>query len=295
MLDLDIRSGDRIGIIQGTNAENIVASIASAKIGALLVPFQDIKTDKDFDRYLQLFRPRALMMPTKIGKVDYYRMIREMMPEMRLSDEGQPIKAKKYPFLKRVMLTDVLLDQNLPGSTRFRDMMLYGPFGYYENPLRRVAMTLTPDAPSMILLNGKDINKAKPVVLSQRNLLSAGYIFGSKLGLEQGDRVIVPQYQNSTLGAVLGNYASLTHAATVVLPCEYWNPNDVLAAIQNEKATAMVISGTDANALMNFKDFVKFKFPSLRTIAVDETASADIIENIKSKFGVQQIVRYVCH
>eukprot|EP01027_Heterolobosea_sp_BB2_P009411 GEZU01013877.1.p1 GENE.GEZU01013877.1~~GEZU01013877.1.p1 ORF type:complete len:489 (+),score=152.94 GEZU01013877.1:50-1516(+) len=290
LLELGLRPGDRLGIIQGTNAEQLVASIACAKVGAILTEFQEVKNDKDFERYMQLFRPRLVMMPSKFGKIDYNKMLHDMMPEMKRAIDGSPIKAKRYPFLKRILYTDVNLETDTPGASRFSDVLLYGPFGYYENPLRRIALTLTPDTPAMILLNNKDVNKAKPVVLSQKNLLNAGHILGAKLGLTAGDRVMIPQYLNTVLGAVLGNYSAITRGATVVYPSEFYNPAETLSLLAKEQCTALFATAQDLQQLLTHKDLGKHNYATLRAVVVDDSATPELKESIKSKLGVQQVV-----
>jgi acyl-coenzyme A synthetase/AMP-(fatty) acid ligase len=47
LLEHGLRPGDRLGFIQGNNAEQIVTMLACAKIGAILVEFRNVKNEKE--------------------------------------------------------------------------------------------------------------------------------------------------------------------------------------------------------------------------------------------------------
>ena len=47
LTEMGLRPGDRLALIQGMNAEQLVAMIACAKIGAIFVPLPEIKAAKE--------------------------------------------------------------------------------------------------------------------------------------------------------------------------------------------------------------------------------------------------------
>jgi hypothetical protein len=88
------------------------------------------------------------VLPTKIGKLDYVKMIQESFPELASVPHNMqnnhipvPFKTKRFPFLKQVLFTgDRYMDSVHSSTNVLQSCLLYGPFGYYENPLRRVAL-----------------------------------------------------------------------------------------------------------------------------------------------------------
>jgi fatty-acyl-CoA synthase len=297
LLELGLRPGDRLGLIQGTNVEHLVTQLACAKLGAALVEFTNVKTAKDFTRMMELFRPRIVVAPQKLGKVDYYKMLyNEIFPELKqrdsVGDYVLPFKSKAFPYCRQVLLTSFTGERGTP-TYQFKDVFCYGPFGYYENPLRRIAMTLTPEDPALITFNGSDVNKATPIVYSQQNLITVGQLLSKELGLKSSDRVMVPSYQDNAFGAALGNFTAFTSGATVVYPSEEWNAAETLKQLSQEQCTTLFIKGSELEQLVDSKDLSKYKFETLKNIVVDSSASPDLISKAKSALNVTNVVRSV--
>jgi hypothetical protein len=109
---------------------------------------------------MELFRPRVVMLPSKMGKVNYWKMLFELVPELSRSVSGVPVKSKRFPFCKSFILTDPDTETKA-GVTLYQHSFVYGPFGFYENPIRRVSPQIKPSDPVLILLDDDDIEKAK--------------------------------------------------------------------------------------------------------------------------------------
>ena len=96
-----------------------------------------------------------------IGKTNYWNMLYELIPELDKAQLNCPVKSKRYPFCKQIILTDFDYEPNEhKGTFKYKDTFVYGPFGYYENPLRRIALTINEHDPALIILEGDDIKKA---------------------------------------------------------------------------------------------------------------------------------------
>jgi fatty-acyl-CoA synthase len=290
VIEIGLRQGDRLGMIQGLNAESFVALLGCAKIGATLVQFPEIKTAKDLARYIELFRPRVLMLPTKLGKTNYLNMLYEVIPEFEKGAFSVPVKSKRYPFLKQILLTDERLAPQ-EGTVRFKDILVYGPFGYYENPLRRLAMTIDKDTPALILLDGTDPNKATPHVFSHKNLLNAGAALAAKLGLKQGERVLVPKYLESPFGSILGNFAALTSGASIVYPKEEYDAFSTAQSIAADKVSVIFAQSSELQDILASKDIAQLDVSSLRAIVTEDNIPDSLLSTIQSTFKNATVVR----
>jgi fatty-acyl-CoA synthase len=286
LLELGLRPGDRLGFIQGNNAEQVVTMMAVSKIGGILVEFKNVKTVKDFNRYMELFRPRLVMLPTNYQKVDYWSMLYDLIPELDKAQQKAPVKSKRFPYCKNFILTDFDIEPRR-GTYLYKDAFVYGPFGYYENPLRRAAMHIKPDDAALILLDEEDVNKAKPVVYSHQNLLNSGFILGKMLGIKPGDRVMVPSNQNTIYGSILGNFSTLVHGATLVLPCNVFNAGDVLKYLAQDQCTVIIAQPNEYKELLQHPELGKYTFPTLRVVAVDDFAGDELVHDLESKFKIK--------
>jgi len=196
------------------------------------------------------------------------------------------VKSKKYPFLKQIILTDAdMLPER--GTVLFRDVSVYGPFGYYETPLRRIALNLSPDDPVLVLQDRDNINLSKNVVFSHKNLLNMGLLFGKEVNINEGDRVIIPQYQNTSLGCILANFSSFVNGATIILPSQYFSPKTTLNVLSKEKGTHIFATEEDFRKLIdtsNQPDCVELDFSTLKSAIIESPASKEIIQEIEQRF-----------
>lgn len=199
LLQVGLRPGNKVLAIQPCNCETLVMQLACAKIGVLLciVPHSNITADK-LRYYLNEFQPTLLagrewmIVPeVKQGEVvernmHFWDTIYNVLPELGLSYPGQKFQwlhSQEFYHLKKVIITDH--NMNLLGVSPLRRMLVWGPFSYYEQRLRRLSALLHPDDPILALEDPKPMAEDKPhVVFSHRNcMLNWRSAKGGNLGL----------------------------------------------------------------------------------------------------------------
>ncbi|KAL9652571.1 hypothetical protein ABK040_000139 [Willaertia magna] len=285
LIEMGVRPGDRLALIQGMTAETFVTLLACAKIGAILSPIPEVKTAKDLTRFIELLRPRVIITSTKIGNRNYFKMIKEVVPELSLSDLHLPFKSKKFPYCKQILFTDNR-EKPKDGTYQLRDVLVYGPFGYYETPLRRIAMQLEPTNPGLVLFNDKNPEKATSTIYTHKNLLNAGNLVAKELGLQHGERVMIPKYSTTPSGAILGNFTAFVTGGVVVYPSEEFNTATTLSQLSLENCSTLFVESQELEDLLNHADLGKHTFDSLKNIVicvplgVDTTAT---IATVKQK------------
>jgi len=228
-----------------------------------------------YSRFIELVRPRVVVSATKIGSKNYYKMIREVVPELSLSELHLPFKSKKFPFCKQILFTDIK-EKPKEGTYQLKDVLVYGPFGYYETPLRRIAMDLEPNNPSLILFNDKNPEKATSTVYSHKNLLNAGSAIAKALGLKQGDRVMVPKYSTTPAGSILGNFSAFVSGGVIVYPSEEYSIQTTLSLLSKEKCSTFFVESQDIDDLLNNAELSKNSYDDLKNIVVCAPLGADV-------------------
>jgi fatty-acyl-CoA synthase len=177
------------------------------------------------------------------------------------------VKSKKYPFLKQILFTDPDIKAKV-GVVLYKDILLYGPYGYYESPLRRIAMNLKADDPVLVIQDNENILKAKSIAFSHKNLINIGQIIGKVTNISQGDRVMIPQHQSSYLGSVLGNFSAFINGAVIVYPAEQWNAKEVLTLLSKEKCTHLFVTESEIRQLLDQPDMKSLDFSSLKGVVL---------------------------
>jgi len=135
-------------------------------------------------------------------------------------------------------------------------------------------------------LDEDDVTRAKPIVYSHQNLLNSGYILGEMLGIKGGDRVMVPSSQSTVYGSILGNFSALVNGATLVLPSSHFHAGTCLQFLAQDQCTVIIAQPNEYKEMISHPEFGKYHFTTLRVIAIDDTASEELVKDIESKFKV---------
>src|SRR5262249_13823855 len=79
----------------------------------------------------------------------------------------------------------------------------------------------------------------KGATRSHRNIPLNGFYAGQSQNLGPADRVCLPVPLYHCFGCVLGSLCCVVHGAAMIFPCEGFQPGATLAAIEQERATAI--------------------------------------------------------
>jgi fatty-acyl-CoA synthase len=127
---------DRLGVWMLNNAEWIIAQLASAKIGVILVCVNPSYRLHELEHALNLVKVKGIILQPKYSKSDYISLINQLCPE--LLNESSTFE--KVPSLKHVI---VVSDEKFKGMKRFKDI-------YADNDqqfLNKCAQKLFPNEP----------------------------------------------------------------------------------------------------------------------------------------------------
>eukprot|EP00759_Apiculatamorpha_spiralis_P014680 PhF_6_TR21209/c0_g1_i3/m.30624/K00666/K00666; fatty-acyl-CoA synthase len=310
-----LRPPESVLAIQPCNCETYMLQLACAKVGALMaiVPHQDITADK-LRLYLNQFQPRHfvgrewLMVPDGKGKevkernLHFWDAIYSTIPELGLSYPGQKsqwVHSQEFYFLKKCVITDHNL--NLLGASPMRRMLVWGPFSYYENRLRRMSLLMHPDDPILALADPNPALDDKPfIVYSHRNCTNAGFIFANLLGLKAETRFgVLPNHHTDPVGAIVANFSALTSGAVLVnLHDNLFTDEHCINVLEKmcvEEVKGMLGTKTDFDTLLRHAaNFEKDQYEHLKWLVLFESASDaytsdEYLQTLKKAFYVDDI------
>lgn len=315
LLQVGLRPGNKVLAIQPCNCETLVMQLACAKIGVLLciVPHSNITADK-LRYYLNEFQPTLLagrewmIVPeVKQGEVvernmHFWDTIYNVLPELGLSYPGQKFQwlhSQEFYHLKKVIITDH--NMNLLGVSPLRRMLVWGPFSYYEQRLRRLSALLHPDDPILALEDPKPMAEDKPhVVFSHRNCMNAGFIFANLMKLTAETRFgVMPNHHTSPLGAIVAPFSALTSGAVLVQLHENLFTDDhavnVIEKLCVEEVKGILGRKADFDLLLkhtgNFDmdQYEHLKWVALFEDGVEEPVSNDYLANLIKVFALDDV------
>lgn len=315
LLQTGLRPGQRVLAIQPCNCETFVLQLACAKVGALLavVPHHNISADK-LRFYLNEFQPNHfiarewIVVPEmKQGvlverNMHFWDMIYNVIPELGLSYPGQKfqwVHSQEFFFLKKVVITDH--NMNLLGVTPMRKMLVWGPFSYYEQRLRRLSALLHPDDPILAL---EDPNPAVEdklhITFSHRNCANAGFLFAQLVQLKAETRFgVMPNHHTNPVGAIIAPYAALTSGAVLVhIHSDMFTDEHAISGIEKlcvEELQGILGKKADFDLLLRHTgNFDEDQYEHLKWVALFEDASEapvsdEYLQKLAKELGLDDV------
>ena len=260
LLALGIEPGDRIGIWGPNSYEWILTQFATAKIGAIMVCINPAYRLFELEFVLNKVECKAIISAEAFKSSKYLSMLNTLAPEISTCEPGY-LRAEKLPHLTIVIRMG---DTQSPGMFNFEEVCSLGDAGTYER-LDKLAATLGPDDPINIQFTSGTTGNPKGATLTHCNILNNGYNAGQGMGFTPDDKLCMPVPLYHCFGMVLGVLACVSTGATIVLPSPVYDPVSTLAAVQDEKCTALHGVPTMFVTELDHPDFSSFDVSTLRT------------------------------
>jgi fatty-acyl-CoA synthase len=260
LLALGLKPGDRVGIWSPNNAEWVLAQLATARAGLILVTINPAYRLHELEYALTKVGCRALITATAFKSSDYAAMLATLLPELAASAPGR-LRAARVPSLEIVIQIGA---HSIAGSFAFHEVAAAGGAAERE-ALRALGERLQFDDPINIQFTSGTTGAPKGATLTHHNILNNGFFTAEGMRLTEQDRLCIPVPLYHCFGMVMGVLGCLTHGAAMVFPGEGFDALAVLQTLAEERCTALYGVPTMFIAEMSHPDFETFDLSSLRT------------------------------
>ena len=150
--------------------------------------------------------------------------------------------------------------------------------------------SLSFDEPINIQYTSGTTGYPKGATLSHHNILNNGYLVTQMMKFTDQDRLVIPVPLYHCFGMVMGNLGCITHGATIIYASASFEPEAVLKAVQEEKATALYGVPTMFLAELNHPDFDQFNLNSLRTgIMAGALCPAELMKKVNKQMHLEEM------
>jgi len=258
--------GERIGVWSTNNVEWLLLQMATARIGAVLVNINPANRTRELAYALQRSEVQGLFVIPRFRASDYAGMVLALVPE--LGKPGARLANADFPHLRKVVIYDpaapMRTDRPAEGFVSWQEVIAAGA-GMSRERLDALTASLDTDDAINIQYTSGTTGFPKAVVLTHHNILNNAYFAARAMRFTEADRLCIPVPFYHCFGMVLANLACFSVGACAVIPCEHFDPQSCLRAVQDERCTAIHGVPTMFIAELEHPDFASFELASLRT------------------------------
>src|SRR3954452_9517325 len=263
-------SGDRRGIWAPNCAEWVLVPFASAKVGAILVNVNPAYRTAELEYALDQSGCRVLIAAREFKESDYTAMVDEVKPNL---DRLERVVHLDSPDWGELLTEAEQVD---------------------DEQLRTRAAALDFDDPINIQYTSGTTGFPKGATLSHHNILNNGFFVAEACGYTENDRICVPVPFYHCFGMVMGNLASTSHGACVVIPAPGFEPAATLRAVQEERCTSLYGVPTMFIAELALPTFGEYDLSSLRTgIMAGSPCPVEVMKRVISDMHMDEVT--ICY
>jgi len=288
LMALGVKKGEKVAVWANNVPYWVALQFATAKIGAVLLTVNTHYRSHEIKYLLENSQAENLFIIGEYRDHDYLRSVYEQIPELKIQERGQ-LKTNKFPKLKRVFY---LGHEKHRGMYSIPELQAMSAMVSDEEYIARQAELDPHDVVNMQYTSGTT-GFPKGVQLTHYNIGNNGFWIGENQSFQAGDRLCLTVPLFHCFGCVLGVLACVNHGVTMVI-LEDFVPLEVMAAIDQEKCTAVYGVPTMFIAMLDHAMFDRFNYSTLRTgIMAGSPCPVEVMKRVIDKMSMSEVT--ICY
>ncbi|WP_455280981.1 class I adenylate-forming enzyme family protein [Cupriavidus necator] len=219
LLDLGFGKGDRLGMLGLNQPEWVLAYLAAAKIGAILVGLSVRYRDSEIEYIVNHAKVRAIIAPAVVGDMDYVAYFASM--------------GERLPSVQRYFFTG---SSAVPADQRF-DSLLATVVD--QARIDRAQSSIVPEDPLVLIYTSGTTGRPKGALITHRSQLASAAAQCSHQGLTSNDLQVLALPLNHVGGLTCGFLAMLLGGGTSLL-IPTFSPKQVISDMLSFPPTIVV-------------------------------------------------------
>jgi fatty-acyl-CoA synthase len=285
LLALGFEPGDHFGVWATNVPEWVVLQFATARIGVVLVNINPSYRTSELKYALRQSDVRGLALVDAFKSSSFIDMLNETCPELASSAPGE-LTSAEFPKLQWVVS---LRGRRPAGMLSWNDLRARADV-VPDGQLDEVAGQLSPSDAINIQYTSGTTGQPKGATLSHRNLLLNAFYAGDFQRIEHTDRICIPVPLYHCFGCVLGTLCCAVHGSAMIFPAEAFQAGATLAAIEQQRCTALYGVPTMFIAQFEHEDYPRRDLSSLRTgIMAGSPCPIELMKRVTQEMGASEI------
>jgi fatty-acyl-CoA synthase len=235
-LELGVEPGAKIALWLPNYPEWVVCNLAIAAVGAVTVPLNARFRERETERVLKAADISILITTDSFLSNHYLDIVSTLVPEALLARD-EDIRSDRFPALRRI----ITVRSNCSWSINYEELLEGGSGDVSDELRRRISAGNIQDPVDMFWTSGST-GEPKGAVISHA-VLENIWNYNHILGYTEDDRSVVATPLFYGTGHYWCMLTSLMCGGAMVLLREF-TPEEVLTAVEREKATTLVGSPT---------------------------------------------------
>jgi fatty-acyl-CoA synthase len=289
LLASGLRAGDRVGIWSPNNVSWILMQFATARAGLILVCINPAYRITELEHALRSVACAALFLAPSFKNSDYIEMMRSLIPGRSMSGMGRVV-SDAFPNLRLLVQ---LGTEPVADFLSFEEILAAGRLAQ-DCELEPSDHPLDPDEPVNIQFTSGTTGLPKGATLTHFNIVNNGHFVGEAMRLGPEDRLCIPVPLYHCFGMILGVLAAVAHGTTMVFPAEAFDAEAVLAAVTEERCTALHGVPTMFIEELEHPRFREFDLSSLRTgIMAGAPCPISVMQRVVDEMHMREVT--ICY
>jgi fatty-acyl-CoA synthase len=284
-VELGIVKGDRVGIWSPNRVEWVLTQFATARIGAILVNINPAYRLAELEYALNKVGCQVIVAAEQFKTSKYLEMLQSLAPELA-DARSFALTSAKLPALRAVIRMG---DAHTPGMLDFNALMARGRT-LDAAPLDALSAGLFADDPINIQFTSGTTGSPKGATLTHRNVVNNARYVAAAMGLTERDTLCIPVPLYHCFGMVMSVLASVATGCTMVFPGAAFDAAATLAAVHDERCTALHGVPTMFVAELDALQATRYDLSSLRTgIMAGAPCPIETMKRIIAEMNLREI------
>jgi acyl-CoA synthetase (AMP-forming)/AMP-acid ligase II len=277
MLASGISKGCRVGLLMPNNPAFVVAWLAAARIGAIVIPINTFYKPKELAFVLQHADIEVLLTADKLLSNNYLERLETCIPQLKKhrAKGSAPLRVQKFPFLQRIYVWG---DTN-PSWSSNPQSLFKAADTVDESYLDAVENCVFPSDPLTIIYSSGSTADPKGAIHTQGSVIRHSCNLNHWRDIQSDDRIFSPMPFFWVGGLVFTLYCAMHKGCTLICE-EVFDPESTLKLLEAERATLVTGWPHYGTALVNHPSCAERDLSSIRggniyPLLPDEARPAD--------------------